>query len=240
MIVATCTTPKTLPAAFRTSPKVLVNQGKSLSYRIRFRNTDPLNTLTGIKVEVRLPRRVHLVSAITFPYPVRGRKTSGSGTLSNGVVTWQNVTMAAKRYRDFRVRVRVATDVPSATPLSFGCTLYQTNASPNGDPYCPQQTQNATVSCVMLQGWCLFQSSRRLLRSYHCTIHLCSNTGHSLLITLSLACRQMPRVSARSRLLPSCHCFRRNCGLKTTMKKYILGINQKQIWMGRVASWPRR
>lgn len=147
VIVATCTTPKSLPTTTRTSPKLIVHPGKLLSYTIRFRNTDTVNALTGVKVVVSLPPQVSLLSALTFPYPRPGGKARAAGRLGDGgVVTWTNITIGAKKRRAFRVRTRVSANTPGGTAISFGCTLYQTNASPNGDSYCPQKTRNMTVS----------------------------------------------------------------------------------------------
>lgn len=146
VIVATCTTPRTLPYTFGTSPRVLVGSGKLLTYRIRFRSTDPVSALTGVKVDISLPPYVTVASTATLPLPERRNKASGAGIMSGGVVTWQNMTIAPKKSRIFRVRMHVAQNTPRATVLSFGCTLFQTNASPGGDPYCPMRMQDWTVS----------------------------------------------------------------------------------------------
>lgn len=145
VVVATCTTSRTLPAIFKTSPKALVRPGKRLTYRVRFRSTDPANALTGLKVDISLPPYVNVIAARTYPYPNGHKKASAAGTLSNGVITWRNLTISAKKTRSFSIYMRVARDAPAGTAISFGCTLYQTNASPGDAPYCPQQLQNATV-----------------------------------------------------------------------------------------------
>ncbi len=148
VVIATCTTPRSLPPLSRTFPKKRIRPGKRLTYRIRFRSTSKVNALTGLTAVVALPAGVSVLRSTTTPYPVRRNKASGVGTVSNSAITWQNLTIPAKGHRTFYVRVRVGRYVPSATVLSFGCTLSQTNASPNGDPYCSQQTQNATVSKI--------------------------------------------------------------------------------------------
>ena len=146
VIIATCTTPATLPATIRTWPKLMVKRGKALTYRVRFKSTDPINALTGVRVDVSLPPQVTVASTSTYPLPNRRNKASGAATVSNGIVTWQNMTIPAKKTRSFKIKVVVAGATPSGTALSFGCVLSQTNASPFGNPYCPMQVQNATVT----------------------------------------------------------------------------------------------
>lgn len=145
VVVATCTTPQTLIPIARTSPKALVKRGRRLTYDVRFRSTSPATTLTGLRVEVSLPSYVSIVSTATSPLPNRRNKTSAVGVVSGSVVTWENITIAPKKTRAFRVRMRVGREAPSRTVLSFGATVYQTNASPDGSPYCPMQIQNVTV-----------------------------------------------------------------------------------------------
>lgn len=145
VVVATCTTPQTLIPHVRTFPKAHVKGGKLLTYGVRFRSTSPAITLTGLRVEISLPLYVRIISTHTSPLPDRRNKTSAAGVVSGRVVTWQNVTIKPKKARAFRVRMRVAREAPSGTVLSFVSTLYQTNASPGGNPYCPMQIQNATV-----------------------------------------------------------------------------------------------
>ncbi len=175
VIIATCTTLQSLPALSRTFPNKRIHPGKRLMYRIRFRSTDKVNALTGVTAVVALPAGVSVLLSTTTPYPVR---RNGVGTVSNSAITWQNLTIPAKGVRKFYVRMRVNQDVPSGTVLSFGCTLSQTNGSPNGDPYCSQPTQNATVSRARCRQLLFFIS---LLMS-----------GRMTLFTFEYRCRSRP------------------------------------------------
>ena len=153
VVVATCTTPQTLIPDARTFPKAHVKRGKLVTYGVRFRSTSPAITLTGLRVEISLPPCVSIISTGTSPLPYRRNKASAAGVVRGRVVIWQNVTINPKKARAFRVRMRVAREAPSGTVLSFASTLYQTNASPGGSPYCPMQIQNTTVrtQCVSLR-----------------------------------------------------------------------------------------
>lgn len=124
----------------KVSPKRRVKPGKHVTYGVRFRSTSPTNALTSLRVQVTLPPYFDVVSSTTSPLPQRRNKGSRAGVVSGGTVSWNNMTIVARKYRSFRIKVHVA--------LTFGATLAQTNASPNGDPYCPMAIKDATVRPV--------------------------------------------------------------------------------------------